>query len=748
MLLITVLFADVLFFGNQFFFRDLANYYYPTKHVIRETILSGQFPFWNRFYSAGQPMAANPEYEVFYPLQWLTLLPSYEFGFRAHILVHLYLAAIGMYCLLRSIGLRIAASLFGAVSFGLGGPFLSLVNLLPILFCFAWLPLILLFARRAMLRPNRRDFAIAAALLGVQNLIGEPTSLLQTWMLVGLCAAIWTPKKRRSLAIAIALIAIGGIAGMAQLLPAVDHVHDSVRSRPFPAAVATSWSLPFARPLETISPHAFGFWRDRGAWYWGASAYPSHGAPFLLSVYPGLLAVALLLGGLFVRARGAIAVAGICGTSYLVATGPLFEIFRHLPFLASLRYPEKFFLTALFAGVIAAACLLDRMLAGDEKLGPAVCWTLAGIAGVLLINAIASTMPSGVSLFERRWQLPLSAHSVAMSALWRKDAWAAAARAIAFLAACLVLRRRPREGVVMMGVLVVADLALLSNGLLERMPASFFARPPTVEKVDPGHRGGRLFAESQWQTGSPIERAYRQSGDGSHWILRNALLPMTPARWGIPTVMEIDYDSTALLPTASFLQSVWSLRDAGIPRWREMAMAMSAVESVSSFRVPPSGSINAEEFVPVAVSKVSDNDRYYMADSFEPVGSFMTRVGAASRRVAFVDCQAARGCDPPGAGRVLAVEETANGARVAVEGGVSGAFLVASVTRHKYWRAFVDGREGAILAVNIAYQGVFVPPGPHRVEWRYGNPLVILGCIVSLAAFLTLACVGLVPVRP
>ncbi len=152
----------MLFFGNQFFFRDLASYYYPTKYIIRETILSGQFPFWNRFYSAGQPMAANPEYEVFYPLQWLTLLPSYDFGFRAHILVHLYLAAIGMYCLLRSTGLRIAASLFGAVSFGLGGPFLSLVNLLPILFCFAWLPLILLFARRAMAHPNRRDFAIAA----------------------------------------------------------------------------------------------------------------------------------------------------------------------------------------------------------------------------------------------------------------------------------------------------------------------------------------------------------------------------------------------------------------------------------------------------------------------------------------------------------------------------------------------------------------------------------------------------------
>src|SRR5204862_197411 len=141
-----------------------------------------------RFFSAGQPIAANPEHEAFYPLTWLILLPSYDLGYRLHILVHIYIALVGMYALLRSMELRIEAALFGAISWGFGGLVMSWVNLLPILFCAAWLPLTCLFARRFLLRPNKRDFAIAALFLGLQFLVSEPTTVAQTGLLLGIYA--------------------------------------------------------------------------------------------------------------------------------------------------------------------------------------------------------------------------------------------------------------------------------------------------------------------------------------------------------------------------------------------------------------------------------------------------------------------------------------------------------------------------------------------------------------------------------
>ena len=131
-LLATLFFADVLVGRDNFYMRDLTRYYYPTKQILRDIVQDGEFPYWNRHFSAGQPIAANPEHEVFYPLTWLILLPSYDLGYRLHILVHIYIGLLGMYAMLRSMELRASAAFFGAFAFGLGGLYLSYINLLPI----------------------------------------------------------------------------------------------------------------------------------------------------------------------------------------------------------------------------------------------------------------------------------------------------------------------------------------------------------------------------------------------------------------------------------------------------------------------------------------------------------------------------------------------------------------------------------------------------------------------------------------
>ena len=75
-LVATLLFVDVLAGTHNFYMRDLTRYYYPTKQVLRDIVQGGEFPWWNRHFAAGQPIAANPEHEVFYPFTWLILLPE------------------------------------------------------------------------------------------------------------------------------------------------------------------------------------------------------------------------------------------------------------------------------------------------------------------------------------------------------------------------------------------------------------------------------------------------------------------------------------------------------------------------------------------------------------------------------------------------------------------------------------------------------------------------------------------------
>src|SRR5882762_11875167 len=105
-LIATIFFADVLLGINELYMRDMTRYYYPTKQILRDVVQHGEFPYWNRYFSAGQPIAANPEHEVFYPLTWLILLPSYDLGYRLLILLHVYIGLFTMYALLRSMEIR------------------------------------------------------------------------------------------------------------------------------------------------------------------------------------------------------------------------------------------------------------------------------------------------------------------------------------------------------------------------------------------------------------------------------------------------------------------------------------------------------------------------------------------------------------------------------------------------------------------------------------------------------------------
>src|SRR5258708_39970404 len=81
-----------------------------------------------------------------------------------------------LFCL-RSLRLRPRRSLFGAVSFSLGGMLLSLSNLTNVLFGVAWFPW-LAFAVR------RRQLALASIFLGIILLIGDQAVILQAGFLL------------------------------------------------------------------------------------------------------------------------------------------------------------------------------------------------------------------------------------------------------------------------------------------------------------------------------------------------------------------------------------------------------------------------------------------------------------------------------------------------------------------------------------------------------------------------------------
>ena len=749
-LIVTLAFGDVLIGTSNFYMRDLTRYYYPTKQILREIVYGGEFPYWNRYFSAGQPIAANPEHEVFYPLTWLILLPSYDLGYRLHILIHIYLGVLGMYALLRSMELRPFAAWYGAMSWGLGGLYLSEVNLLPILFCAAWLPLTCLYVRRFLLHPTLRDFAASALFLGTQFLVGEPTTVMQTGLLLGFYALYrgWyaQPRLRKSLAYVgwVALISFSGLAiGAAQFLPALDHVHDSARSRAFEFDLVTAWSMPWAKFAELIYPNILGHISVKHVmWYWGGGLYPGMGSPFLFSVYVGLLTVALCIGGAFARPRGGRLVLLIGVVSALFALGghtPLLKTLYKAGIATSIRYPEKFAMLGVFAAIVFASQMFDRMLAGDNVVRDGALGFVAATTAVAVAVAIAGFTPLYARTFMRIWGMSKNAGSVLMVSLSHTDWMIAAGRGLlAGVILATVRTRWSRIWMIVAGALIATDLIYVTSELNPRMPRRFFDPPQLAAKLPANRADFRIFHEVDWYGTEDIARKFFSTGDAVYWVVRNGLFPMTPAGSRVRTVIERDYDKTALLPTVDFADSVWDVKRSGRQDWWQPFMPMSnawfrsAYRNFDEERKRTKGNFKVSE--PVQWIASEHWPRYYFADQIVTIHNrhdFVNLLSnqSLSSKVAFIK----ETNFVPANGVVRNVVETANRAAIDVESFGRG-FLVMSVTPHKYWRITVDGRAVPAIITNIGYQGIIVAPGKHHIEMTYRNSLVVIGLWISAIA--------------
>lgn len=758
--LATVLFIDVLAGTHNFFMRDLTRYYYPTKQVLREIVQHGELPYWNRHFAAGQPIAANPEHEVFYPLTWLILLPDYDLGYRLHILVHIYIGLFGMYALLRSMELRPPAAFFGALAFGLGGIYLSYINLLPILFCAAWLPLTCLYVRRFLLKPALRDFALASLFLGLQFLVAEPTTVMQTGLLIGMYALyrgwyaadeyggrFWlgrVPEMLSRVAF-IALISISAIAmGAAQMIPAIDHVGDSARSRTFDFSLVSAWSLPWAKLAEVIYPNILGHISVNNVmWYWAGGLYKNMGSPFLFNIYSGLLIVALAMAGAFIRPRGGRFVLILVALSLLLALGgntPLMKVLYDAGIATSIRYPEKFILIAVFAIILFASQMLQRLLDGDHAVREAALGFILATTVVAAAVAIVGFFPIYGTTFSKIWGLTKAGGADKMIALSRMGWIIAAIRgAILFALVWSVGKVRRPVWLVLLGVFVVADLGPVVHQLNPRMPSRFFTEPPPVLRHFPADRSRfRVFHEADWYGQEAQARNYFSTGDAVYWIVRNGLFPETAVGQDVSIVIDRDYDKTALLPSIDFVDSVWDVKRSGRTDWWQPFVAMTntwyrgTYKDFATEKKRVKGKLKTMEAIEFA--KVGENPRYYFANQLVTVRDrkeFVKKLiaGSYSRRVAFVHGPSF----VPAEGVVHGWRETANTASIDVESRGRG-YLVMSVTPHKYWNVTIDGRAAQPAVTNIGFQGVVVPEGRHRVEMRYRNSLVDLGMKISIAA--------------
>jgi hypothetical protein len=177
--------------------------------------------------------------------------------------------------------------------------------------------------------------------------------------------------------------------------------------------------------------------------------------------------------------------------------------------------------------------------------------------------------------------------------------------------------------------------------------------------------------------------------------------------------------------------------------WVEVAASMSNVWYRAVFIAPREAfaSANGDRRVlqPVGILPLERSPRYSFAQRIVTIRNredFVRQLaaGQSAKGTAFVS----QPSFTPAPGNVRSVRETANTVRLEVET-AGRAFLIMSVTPHKFWRVRLDGKEVPAVVTNVGYQGVVVPDaGRHVVEMRHRNPLIAAGGAVSVITMLAL----------
>jgi hypothetical protein len=417
---LALFFASLLFFYDLFkgryllTERDLGPYFIPPRFFWVESIKHFDFPLWNPYQFSGHPFFANPQHALLYPFNVLFFLLPFDVAFNGIIILHFFLGGFFTYLFVRDLKVNSTGALISGMIFMLSGYLLSVHSLLTILLSSVWMPLIMMFFRRAMIRQGFKNEILTAILITISFLaggieivygnffvllfmvifssstvshssvkeeVGEPLSGLPGFGRPQRAAPTGFFNRVRSLFIvSILFLFLSAI----QLFPFVELFHHSIRESGMTYQEATTWSFAPKDVLLFFLPDAYGYFLDMKKYWmvqcWFKTLYTG-GLPFILSLtfflfwrhvgepFCGIHNRAAAEGRpykiyLFWNDRGLYL--SLMLLSLFLSLGhynPLYPfVFKYIPFFNGIRYPAKFLYIFILVLSITAGLGFQRLI--------------------------------------------------------------------------------------------------------------------------------------------------------------------------------------------------------------------------------------------------------------------------------------------------------------------------------------------------------------------------------------------------
>lgn len=696
---------------------DLAFANLPWRAAVREALVNGRAPLWNRFVLGGTPLVGAAQAGVFHPSTWFGIWLPLPLSWTFSCTFTLFLALLSGFLFFRDFEISVRAALVGAIGWGFS-TYLVFWDGWSVGPSTATFPLLLLGLRRLARAPGGDGVGLTAAALCLSLFGGHPESFFHC-VAAGALYFLWelAAARGRSAARAIggALVA-GGLAFLLcgpQLFPLLEAIPHSAEYRARRAALSSGvarQSVPAGdaarRLLPDLLPFSHGIYGKSAV---DASRQDGSGMPL---GYAGavLFPLAVLAFAGKPRVRGRILFLGflVAGLAYGASAPPLLDLTARLPgFALALNY-RLVFLAGLGLAGLAAFGTESVLEAGNPR------WlavAAAAVAGVLVAAFLAAQ--------------PVFAGRGLEPAFVRKS-FLLEVLPVALLAmAAAAARRRPRA---------VADAAIVYLALqrfLEMggtyptlVPGTLAPRLPTLAALPLGSDPSRIAAAGDVFRPNAAALYGVEDVRGYESLVLDRFADTYPL-WSRAQPASFNRVDDLARPFLCFLGVRYAIGapDETVPAgWLEQARGPELAIFANPAALP-------RVFVPRTLHRVPDAVSA-MASATDFAGTaFLAGAGPPDEKngVATLDVR--------GVGPDLVVAASAS----------SRALVATSLPDWPGWIAESEGRTLAIETVNHAFVGFRIEPGEHTVRLRYRPRSWTLGIgsfSVGLVAALLLAAIS------
>ena len=173
--------------------NDALVQYLAYRYHLSEAIRQGYFPFWSPYLYTGFPIHADMQGEVWNPfVLFLSLISKYDMTIlQWEVLIYLLLSAVGMYRLIKYLGLSRATAIICAVAFMSCGYMTDSISVIPWIPSAAFIPFILLYFLRSLKSLLLKDAIKLSIALSLMFLCGYPSFFIYLNYIIAIGFFAW-----------------------------------------------------------------------------------------------------------------------------------------------------------------------------------------------------------------------------------------------------------------------------------------------------------------------------------------------------------------------------------------------------------------------------------------------------------------------------------------------------------------------------------------------------------------------------